>query len=121
MSLVTEETDGFVRTLGLNRPEKRNAFSVAMLEALSAAYDRAETDADVRAIVLYAHGPVFTAGLDLMDVFPRLGEGAALFAKAAMDPWGATSCARRRWRSQGAWPSRRRLACARPSRARASR
>src|ERR1700722_15323185 len=88
MSLVTEETDGVVRTLGLNRPEKRNAFNVAMLEELSGAYDRAEADANVRAILLCAHGPVFTAGLDLMDVFPRLGEGASRFAEAAMDPWG---------------------------------
>jgi len=88
MPLITEETDGHVRKIGLNRPEKRNAFSMAMLEELSAAYARAEADANVRVIVLYAHGAMFTAGLDLLDVFPRLGQGASLFPKDQMDPWG---------------------------------
>lgn len=87
MSMITQETDDHVRTIGLNRPEKRNAFSLAMLDELSAAFARAEEDAEVRVIVLHAHGPMFTAGLDLMDVFPRLGEGKGLFDKDALDPW----------------------------------
>ena len=73
-TLVTEETEGFVRKLGLNRPEKRNAMNIAFIEQLSAALARAEADENVRVSVIFAHGSMFTAGLDLMDVFPRLGD-----------------------------------------------
>lgn len=87
-TLVTEETVGFVRRIGLNRPEKRNAMNVAMIEQLSSAFARAEGDEAIRAMLLFAHGPMFTAGLDLMDVFPRLGEADVLFRAAGIDPWG---------------------------------
>ncbi|PTL84932.1 crotonase/enoyl-CoA hydratase family protein [Vitiosangium sp. GDMCC 1.1324] len=87
-TLVTEETDGFVRKIGLNRPDKRNAMNIALIEQLSAAFARAEADEAIRVMLLYAHGPVFTAGLDLMDVFPRLGEADSLFRSAGLDPWG---------------------------------
>ncbi|NRD42938.1 crotonase/enoyl-CoA hydratase family protein [Corallococcus exiguus] len=85
--LITEETEGFVRKIGLHRPEKRNAMNIAMIEQLSAALTRADADDTVRVSVLFAHGPVFTSGLDLMDVFPRLGEAAELFSAAGLDPW----------------------------------
>ncbi len=93
-ALVTEETEGFVRKLGINRPEKRNAMNIALIEQLSAAFARAEADESVRVSVLFAHGPVFTAGLDLMDVFPRLGEAATLFGAAGIDPWATHGPAR---------------------------
>ncbi|MDC0714155.1 crotonase/enoyl-CoA hydratase family protein [Stigmatella sp. ncwal1] len=93
-SLVTEETDGFVRKIGLNRPEKRNAMNIALFEQLSAAFARAEADEAVRVMVIFAHGPMFTAGIDLMDVFPRLGEADSLFRSAGVDPWGTHGPAR---------------------------
>lgn len=93
-ALITEETDGFVRRLGINRPEKRNAMNIALLEELSGAFARAEADERVRATLLFAHGPVFTAGLDLMDVFPRLQDAAALFGAAGLDPWATHGPAR---------------------------
>jgi enoyl-CoA hydratase len=92
--LITEETVGGVRKLGFNRPEKRNAMNVAMLEQLSAAFSRAETDEQVRATLVFAHGPHFTAGLDLLDVLPRLNEAAALFSSAGIDPWATHGRAR---------------------------
>lgn len=92
--LITEETDGFVRKLGLNRPDKRNAMNIAMLEQLSAALTRADADEGVRATVLFAHGTMFTAGLDLMDVFPRLGDAATLFGAAGLDPWATHGAVR---------------------------
>ncbi|WP_434381156.1 crotonase/enoyl-CoA hydratase family protein [Melittangium boletus] len=92
--LVTEETEGPVRKLGLNRPEKRNAMNIAFLEQLSAAFARVEEDAAIRATVLFAHGPMFTAGLDLMDVLPRLGEADTLFRSSGVDPWGTHGPAR---------------------------
>ena len=95
-ALITEETDGFVRKLGLNRPEKRNAMNIALIEQLSAAMARAEADESVRVMLLFAHGPVFTAGLDLMDVFPRLGELHAIFGSARIDPWATHGAARKK-------------------------
>ncbi|MFY0566685.1 crotonase/enoyl-CoA hydratase family protein [Archangium lansingense] len=93
-TLVTEETVGFVRKIGLNRPDKRNAMNIALIEQLSSAFARAEADEAIRVMLLFAHGPVFTAGLDLMDVFPRLGEADSLFRSAGLDPWGTHGPAR---------------------------
>lgn len=92
--LVTETAEGYVRLIGINRPDKRNAMNMALLEELSEAFARAEADSSARAIVLFAHGPVFTAGLDLIDVFPRLGEAESLFSKAGIDPWATHGPAR---------------------------
>lgn len=93
-ALITEETEGFVRAIGLNRPEKRNAMNLALLEQLSAALTRADQDDQVRVSVLFAHGPVFTGGLDLMDVFPRLADAKQLFSAAGLDPWATHGRAR---------------------------
>ncbi|CAN5768785.1 crotonase/enoyl-CoA hydratase family protein [soil metagenome] len=93
-ALITEETEGHVRTLGLNRPEKRNAMNLALLEQLSDAMARADVDDAVRATVLYAHGPMFTAGLDLLDVLPRLTGAANLFSAMTLDPWATHGPAR---------------------------
>lgn len=56
-----------VMTLTLNRPDKKNAITNAMYEALGNALTRAESDAAVRAIVIQAEGDSFTAGNDLGD------------------------------------------------------
>jgi enoyl-CoA hydratase len=54
LETVTLERDGHVLLIGLNRPDKRNAFNQAMLTDLSRAYGLLESDASVRAGVLYA-------------------------------------------------------------------
>jgi enoyl-CoA hydratase/carnithine racemase len=58
---------GGVCELRLNRPDKRNAITLAMYEALWDALVRAEADDSVRAILLSGAGASFTAGNDLMD------------------------------------------------------
>jgi enoyl-CoA hydratase/carnithine racemase len=55
----------FVATITLDRPEVRNAIDLTTAIALERAIDEAERSADVRAIVLAATGPVFSAGMDL--------------------------------------------------------
>lgn len=66
--LVLAENDGAgVFTIRLNRPEKRNALNIPLLEQLCAAVDAANGDASVRVIVLRGNGPVFCAGLDLKE------------------------------------------------------
>jgi enoyl-CoA hydratase len=66
--LQVETRDG-VRTLTLDRPERRNALSGALIEALGAAFAAIEADAEVRVVHLCAAGKVFCAGGDLSDAF----------------------------------------------------
>lgn len=84
---VTVDRQGHLLLIGLNRPAKRNAFTVEMLTALADAYTALEDDPDVRCGVVFAHGEHFTAGLDLADVAPRL-TGASLAFGEGLDPWG---------------------------------
>lgn len=56
-----------VLRLTINRPEKKNALTVAMYAALADAFRQAEDDASVRSILIHGAGDAFTAGNDLMD------------------------------------------------------
>nr|WP_090341921.1 crotonase/enoyl-CoA hydratase family protein [Mycolicibacterium malmesburyense] len=87
MPTVIVERRDHVLLMGLNRPEKRNAFNTEMVEDLGRAYERLERDDELRAGVLYAVGDNFTAGLDLVDVAPRLVGGAMEWPDDARDPW----------------------------------
>jgi enoyl-CoA hydratase len=87
LDTVTLERDGHVLVIGLNRPDKRNAFNLAMLSDLSRAYGLLESDDTLRAGVLIAHGEHFTAGLDLLDVAPAIASGQNPFAADGRDPW----------------------------------
>src|SRR5438067_13288936 len=62
--LVAELDDG-VLLLRLHRPQARNALSLAMLDALAAQLAWAESDPDVRVIVLTGTGACFCAGGDI--------------------------------------------------------
>jgi methylglutaconyl-CoA hydratase len=76
--------DGGVLTLTLNRPEKRNALSATVVEALHQALDSADLDPDVRVVMLTGAGKDFCAGADLeellasADASPEANEAAAL-------------------------------------------
>ena len=59
------EQDGHVLTVTMNRPEKKNALSGAMLRLMSEAWDRANSDDSVRVVVLTGAGGAFCAGADL--------------------------------------------------------
>lgn len=73
--ILVSQTSG-VCELRLNRPEKRNALTLAMYDALWDAVVRAEADESVRVILLSGTGPSFTAGNDLADFLsgPPMGE-----------------------------------------------
>jgi enoyl-CoA hydratase len=64
--------DGGVWTLRLERPEKANALTSAMLHALEAAVRRASA-ANARVLVLTGMGRVFSAGADLSEMQVGLG------------------------------------------------
>ena len=63
--LVTYAREGDIALIGLNRPEKRNAISDAMIEALAEAIERASGEA--KAGVIHGAGEHFCAGLDLAE------------------------------------------------------
>lgn len=63
-TLQTETHDG-VRHIVLSRPEAFNAITVALRDELEQAVDAADTDPDVRVILLRAEGPAFCAGFGL--------------------------------------------------------
>ena len=55
----------------LNRPERRNALSLALMQELIAALESASATPGVRAIVLAGAGPAFSAGHDLGEMIDR--------------------------------------------------
>ncbi len=59
---------GGVLTLTLDRPEKRNALSLGLVEALHAALELADLDAEARVVVLRGAGKDFCAGADLDEL-----------------------------------------------------
>jgi enoyl-CoA hydratase len=84
---LTLERRGHVLLMGINRPEKRNAFNIELLMALGRAYEQLEQDDQLRCGVLFAHGEHFTAGLDLAEVAPALADGTLTYPQDARDPW----------------------------------
>jgi methylglutaconyl-CoA hydratase len=72
-ALVVREDCGLIVVLKLNRPDKRNALSRALIVALRDAIDVVEAEPNPRALVLAANGPTFCAGMDLKEA-AELGE-----------------------------------------------
>lgn len=88
--LITQERRGAILLIGINRPEKRNAFNLELIDQLGAAYEVLGDDPELRVGVLYAHGEHFSAGLDLAEVGPAVAESgpAALAGDHRYDPFG---------------------------------
>jgi 2-(1,2-epoxy-1,2-dihydrophenyl)acetyl-CoA isomerase len=75
MSDLLETTEGGIAWLKLNRPDRLNAFSPAMLEALGEALPRLASDAEVGAIVVTGAGRGFCAGGDVKTMESRATQG----------------------------------------------
>ena len=60
--------DAPVATLTLNRPDRRNALSVEMMQELTATLEATSADNEIGAIILAAEGPAFSAGHDLKEM-----------------------------------------------------
>lgn len=73
---ILEDLSGGVLTLTLNRPEKKNALTRGMYQALGDAIDRGRFDDAIRCILIQAEGDMFTAGNDLGD-FAAVNAGDA--------------------------------------------
>lgn len=88
MKRISFERHGHVARIGLSRPEKRNAFDLAMLEQLAQAYTDYENDPELWCALVFAHGDHFTAGLDLGEVGPAVASGQPLFPETNVCPLG---------------------------------
>src|SRR5262245_28245124 len=73
---VPFEGEGAKLVITLNRPERVNAFTEPMFQALNAALDEAERDAEIRVVVLGGNGEKgFCSGLDRGDLARLTEEG----------------------------------------------
>jgi len=63
--------EGGTATITLNRPEKRNALSLELMQELITAFEQVGADKEVRAIVVEGAGPAFSAGHDLGEMVGR--------------------------------------------------
>jgi enoyl-CoA hydratase/carnithine racemase len=99
-TVMYELSDG-VAWLGLNRPRKRNAIGEALLAELEAAVGRAQDEA--RALVVFGHGPCFSAGLDLAEQSARepveVFHHSRAMARGVLlvSPWSNSSGAGSNW------------------------
>jgi enoyl-CoA hydratase/carnithine racemase len=87
---VVVERRGPVLLIGVNRPGKRNAWDLATIDAVAAAYELLGEDPELRVGVVHGFGEHFSAGLDLAEVGPAVaakGPGA-LSGDHAYDPFG---------------------------------
>jgi methylglutaconyl-CoA hydratase len=65
--IVVDLSHPGIARLTLNRPGKRNALCIELLEQLCSQVDRLVQDRSVRVLILQGAGPVFSAGLDLSE------------------------------------------------------
>jgi enoyl-CoA hydratase/carnithine racemase len=81
---LLRETLGSICVLTLNRPEARNSLSEGLIAELHAALTEIHDDADVRAVVIAANGPAFSAGHDMKELTARRADadrGRGYFAE----------------------------------------
>jgi len=82
------ETRGHVFIMGLNRPEKRNAFDLEMYEELACAYGELDRNPELRCGVLYAVGEDFTSGLELDKWAAVFSSGKWTIPESSIHPVG---------------------------------
>jgi enoyl-CoA hydratase/carnithine racemase len=86
---ISVEKRGHILLMGINRPEKYNAFSLAMFADLARAYALLDQDDELRCGVLFGHGKHFTAGLDLAQWSEKFAAGVFSTPPAdGIDPLG---------------------------------
>ncbi len=84
---ILYEVDDRVATITLNRPEQLNAFTTKMMREMLDAFDRADADDEVRAVIVTGAGRGFCAGADLSG-------GGATFSKGGSDEQTASGVPR---------------------------
>lgn len=97
VSVVSEKTIllnqiGKVTTIGINRPEKRNALDVTTAQLLSEVLDEFENNDETSVAVLYGAGGNFCAGYDLQEIANYNGEN-----EESLPHFGPLVCLRYIW------------------------
>ncbi len=92
MALLRIEKNNGIAVVSLNRPDKRNAMSFALLKELVLAAKRIKKDRSIRCVILTGEAQVFSAGIDLADLnstqnmayaaWELIKPGQSLFQKA---------------------------------------
>ena len=92
MALVKFENNNGIATVSLNRPDKRNAMSFALLKDLVRTANLIKKDRSIRCVILTGEAQVFSAGIDLSDLnnpkntayaaWELIKPGQSLFQKA---------------------------------------
>ena len=93
---VSREIRGHLFMIGLDRAAKRNAFDSHLIHDLSLALTEYEDHAELRCAVIFAHGEHFTAGLDLVELQPKLSSGIFSYDEHQINPWGTSGRARKK-------------------------
>lgn len=86
MSFITTETIGQVLKITLNRPDKFNSFNREMALQLQDALDKANTDKNIRAVLLTGEGKAFCAGQDLAEAIDGSGPGIKKIVEEHYNP-----------------------------------
>lgn len=92
MELIKLSIQNGIAEVRLNRPEKRNAMSFALLRELIVTAKTIEKDRHIRCVILKGEAQVFSAGIDLSDLnnpknrayaaWELIKPGESLFQKA---------------------------------------
>jgi methylglutaconyl-CoA hydratase len=87
--VLTESPSPGLCVVTLNRPDKRNALNIALMERLCGEIDRLNAQSEARVLIFTGAGPVFCAGLDLEEArdttkSARSGELVARMLKGVM-------------------------------------
>ena len=85
---ILHEISGGLARITLNRPEKRNALSLEMIEALSGAIDAVGADTSTRVVLMTARGKAFCSGMDLSAVPLDDPEQAGRFGTSLAEVYG---------------------------------
>jgi enoyl-CoA hydratase/carnithine racemase len=75
MDHILVERQGAIQRIRMNRPEKKNALTMAMYTAFAEAIRAADGDAGVRVMLIEGAGDAFTAGNDLQDFLAHAPQG----------------------------------------------
>jgi enoyl-CoA hydratase/carnithine racemase len=82
--ILLQENIGSIRLLTLNRPAARNSLSEGLIAELHGALKEIHDDNSVRAVVIAANGPAFSAGHDMKELTARRSDadrGRAYFGQ----------------------------------------
>ena len=93
---VSREIRGSLCLIGLDRVTKRNAFDSHLIHDLSLALTEYEDHPELRCAVIFAHGDHFTAGLDLVELQPKLSSSIFSYDEQQINPWGTSGRQRKK-------------------------